>query len=119
MTGGGTYAPRPPTANFFALSFLIDFFSRLLVIENVQFAVQQDIFQKKIFFYPTTTYSRLCNSEHTCMKILFLAGFLTLGVISSEKILRSVGHLKKLCKLFLQALIYLKGAMLIYRLMPP
>ena len=46
------------------------------------------------------------------MKILFLAGFLTLGVIYSEKILGSIGHLQKLCKLFPQALIYLKSAML-------
>ena len=44
---------------------------------------------------------------------------LNVGVIYSEKILVSIGHLQKLCKLFPQTLIYLKGAMLIYRLMPP
>ena len=50
--------------------------------------------------------------EHTCMKILILAGFLTLGVIYSEKYLGSIGHLQKLCQLFPQAYIYLKSAML-------
>ena len=40
---------------------------------------------RKSFFYRTTTYSRLCSSEHTCMKILILAGFLRLGVVYSEK----------------------------------
>ena len=73
----------------------------------------------KHFFCPTTTYSGLCSSDHPYMKILILVGFLGLGEIYSEKNLRSVGHLHKLCKLFPQALIYLKGAMLIYRLMPP
>ena len=74
-------------------------------------------FKKNTFFCPTTTYSRLCSADHTCMKIL--VGFLCPGVIYSEKILGSIGHLQKLCKLFPQALIFLKGAMLIYRLMPP
>ena len=46
------------------------------------------------------------------MKTLILAGFLTLGVIYSEKNLGSIGHLQKLCKLFPQALIYFKSAML-------
>ena len=46
------------------------------------------------------------------MKILIQAGFLRQGVIYSEKISGSVGHLQKLCKLFPQALIYLKSAML-------
>ena len=38
---------------------------------------------------------------------------LGLGVIYLENIFGSVGHLQKVCKLFAQALIYLKGAMLI------
>ena len=46
------------------------------------------------------------------MKILFLPGFLTLGVIYSEKNLVSIGLLQKLCKLFPQGPIYLKSAML-------
>ena len=70
-------------------------------------------FKKKNFFYHTTTYSRVCSSDHTCTKNSFLVGVLGLGVINSEKILGSVGHIQKLCKLFPQALIYLKGAMLI------
>ena len=36
-----------------------------------------------------------------------------------RKVMGSVGHLKKLCKLYPQTVIYLKGVMLIYRLMPP
>ena len=42
------------------------------IIENVQLAVHKEIFQQNT--YPTTTYCRLCSSEHTCMKILFLVG---------------------------------------------
>ena len=82
-----------PLTFFFSLSFLIDFFRGCWkygpfirkIIENVQFAVQIEIFQNNTFFCPTTTYSRLCSADHTCMKILFLPGFLTLGVIYSEK----------------------------------
>ena len=46
------------------------------------------------------------------MEILILAGFLRLGMIYSGKNLGSIGHLQKLCKLFPQALIYLKSAVL-------
>ena len=123
---GGTYGPP---ANFLLpWAFWLIFFSRgcreyapiiRKIIENLKFAVQIEIFQKQHIFCFTSTYSRLCSADHTCMKILFLAGFLNLGVIYSEKNVGSVGHLQKLCKLFPQALIFLKGAMLIYRLMPP
>ena len=41
-------------------------------MEKLQFAVQTEIFRKKLF-YPTTIYSSLCSSECACMKILFLA----------------------------------------------
>ena len=40
----------------------------------------------------TTTYVGLFSSDHPCMKILFLVGLLGLGVIYSEKILRSAGQ---------------------------
>ena len=117
--------PTPPLT-FFALSFLIGFFRACRqfssrsrkIIENLQYAVQIEIFSKNTFFCPTT-YSGLCSSDHPCMKILFLVGFFGLGMIYSENFLMSVGHLQKLCKLFPQAVIYLKGAMLIYMLMPP
>ena len=87
------------------------------IIENLQFAVQVKNLPKNLFC-PTTTYSGLCSSDHTCMKNLFLVGFLGLGVIYSEKIEIRRSH-PKLCKLFPQASIHLKGTMLIYRLMPP
>ena len=116
--GRGTY--------FLALSFLIDFFEhvdnflpvqgKLLRISNLLLRLK---YFPKTLFCPTTIFSGLCSSDHPCMKILFLVGFLGLGVIYSEKFLRSVCHLQKLCKLFPQALIYLKGEMLIYRLMLP
>ena len=54
------------------------------IIENLEFAAQIEIFPK-YFFCPATTYSGLCSSDHTCMKILFLIGFLGLGVICSDK----------------------------------
>ena len=41
------------------------------------------------------------------------------GTLKSLQQLGSEGHLQKLCKLFPQALIYLKGAMLICRLTQP
>ena len=52
------------------------------IIENVQFAVQKEIFRavlkeifpKNTFFYHTTTYSRVCSSDHTCTKNSFLVG---------------------------------------------
>ena len=60
------------------------------------------------------------SSKHTCMQILILAGFLTLGLIyPEEKQLGSISQLQKLCTLFPQALIYLKVTMLIYMLMTP
>ena len=78
---------------FFPLSFSIDFFllcqksasySRE-IIENRKFAVQIEILPKNISFYHTTTYSRVCSSDHTYTKNSFLVGFLGLGVIYSEK----------------------------------
>ena len=88
----------PPPADFlFPLSYSIDFLfcwkhAPIIgeIIENPEFAAQKEIFQKKHFFCPTITYSRLCTADHTYMKILFLAGFLRPGVIYSEKILGSV-----------------------------
>ena len=82
-----------PPLTFFPLSFLIDFFSfcrksasySRKVIENRKFAVQIEIFPKNTFFYHTTTYSRVCSSDHTCTKKSFLVGVLGLGVIYSEK----------------------------------
>ena len=117
----------PPSLTYFCLE-LFDWFV-LEAVGNVIpslgnfwecpiFCSTRDISEKHLF-YPTTTYSRLCSSEHTCMKILILAGLLTPGMIYSENNLGSIGHLQKLCNLFSQTLIYLKGAMLIYRLMPP
>ena len=88
-------------------------------IENWKLAIHIEIFQKYTCFCPTTTFSRLCSADDTCMKILILADFLRPGVIYSEKHLGSIGHLQKLSKLFAQALVYLKSAMLIYRLKPP
>ena len=85
-------------------------------IENLLFRLRSF---KKPFFCPATTYSRLCSADHTCIKILFVEGFLRTGVIYSKKVLESVCHPRKHCKLFPQALIYLKGAMLTCRLMPP
>ena len=55
------------------------------IIENLQFTVQIEISPKKTFFCPTPTYSGLCSSDYPYMKILFLVGFLGLGVIYSEK----------------------------------
>ena len=76
---GGTYGPRYV---FFALSFLVDVVSSLsaicflfkAIIENLQFAVQIEIFPKTLFC-PTNTYSGLCSLDHRCTKILFLVGF--------------------------------------------
>ena len=81
-----------PPLTFFALSFLIDFcracreYAPIIrkIIENWKFAVQIEIFQKNTIFAPTTTYSRLCSADHTCMETLFLAGFFRPGVIYSE-----------------------------------
>ena len=84
----------PPSSRqlFFALSFLIDFFRAYRqfasysrkIIENLQLAVQIEIFPKNTFS-PTSTYSGLCSSDHPCMQILFLVGVLGLGVIYSGK----------------------------------
>ena len=70
----------------FALIFLIDFFEAVGSTASFlgKLSRKEDI-SEKYFLYPTSTYSRLCSSEHTCMKILITAGFLTLGVIYSVK----------------------------------
>ena len=89
--GGGTYAHPPLT--FFCLELFDWFFSSLSAIF---LAFKEKYWESPIccsdwnispkhFFCPTTTYSGLCSSDHTCMKILFLVGFLGLGVIYSEK----------------------------------
>ena len=73
---GGTYAPPP--ANFFPLSFLIDFF----ILSEIGFLFKENYWEPKIccsdwdiskkhFFCPTTTYSGLCSSDYPCMKNLF------------------------------------------------
>ena len=95
MTGGYICPSSSPTLPlpFFALSFLIDFlrgcreYAPIIrkTIENWKFAVQIEILQKNTCFCLTTTYSGLCSSDHTCIKILFLVGFLVLGVIYSGK----------------------------------
>ena len=90
MRGGGAYGPP---ASFFCFGVLIDFVLSLSAIffpfketiENLQFAVQIEIFPQNTFLCPSTTYSGLCRSDHPCMKILFLVGVLGLGVIYSEK----------------------------------
>ena len=82
----------PPPANLFSVELFDCFFSSLLaicffsrkVIENLQFAVQIEIFPKNTFL-PTTTYSGLGSSDHPCMKILFLVGYFGISVIYSEK----------------------------------
>ena len=81
----------PPSLTFFALSFLIAFFhsvgnrlliqGKLLRTEYLLFRLRY--FQKTLFFYHTTTYSRVCSSDHTCTKTSFLVGVLGLGVIYS------------------------------------
>ena len=77
---------------FFVLSLLIDSFeavgNTVPSLGNYRecpiFCSKRDI-SENTFFNPTTPYSGLCSSHHTCMKILFRAGFLGLGVIYSEK----------------------------------
>ena len=58
-------------------------FRILLMIFNKRYFNKR--YFRKTLFFPTTTYSGLCSSHHTCMKILFLAGFLGLCVIYPEK----------------------------------
>ena len=117
----------PLFAHFFLpLSFLIEFFRACRefasysrkIIENLQFAVQIEIFPKNIFLpYNHLLWAlQLRPSMHQNSVPGRVFGSRR-GLL--RKKLRSVGHLQKLCKLFPQALIYLKGAMLIYRLMPP
>ena len=81
----------PPSNFFFALSFFTVFVSRLSAIfllfkenswEHHIFCSDWNISLKN--FVPTSTYSGLCNSDHRCMAIQFLLGFLGLGVIYSE-----------------------------------
>ena len=122
---GGTYT-RPLPLAVFASSFLIDFFEpvgNLLLIQGKLLRISNLLLRLEYFpetrFCPTTTYSGLCSSDHPCKKILFLVGFLGLGVSTQKNCLRFVGQFQKLRKLFPQAYFYLKGAMLIYRLKPP
>ena len=62
-----------PLANFFALSFLIDFFRACRqfasysrkIIENLQFSVQIEIFSKNTFFaQPPPTLSSVAQTTH-------------------------------------------------------
>ena len=72
MTGeGGTYGPLPLT--FFCLELLIDFFQGCWkygpiirkIIENVQLAVQIEIFQKNTFFaLPPPTLGSVVQTTH-------------------------------------------------------
>ena len=62
-------------------------------IKNLQFAVQIEIFPKTLFLPYHHLLWALLN--HTCMKNMFLVGFLGKCVIYSEQNLRSVGHLQK------------------------
>ena len=91
-------------------------------ILNLQFAVQIKVFSKNPFFCPTTTYAGLCISYHIELKYVpgmtfgpghdivnKMVGLLGIGVIYSEKHMRSVGHLRKLCNLFPQTAICLKS----------
>ena len=93
MTRGDTYGP--PANVFLPWAFCLIFseavgnmdqsLGKLSRLSNLLFNKR---YSRKAFSNPHTTYSWLCSSEHTCMKILFLAGFLTLlvGVIYSLKI---------------------------------
>ena len=79
---GGTYGTHPLTFMlWFFLIYLflgmwaICFLFKKTIIENFQFAVQIEI-----VFCRTSTFSGSCSSDHQCMKIVFLVGFLGLGV---------------------------------------
>ena len=74
--GRGTYICPPSPANVFILAFwLIGFEAVRNTVRSLGKLSRMSnlLFQKKYFrktlFYPTTAYSRLCNSEHTCMKV--------------------------------------------------
>ena len=63
----------PPPLTFFALSFLIDFFQACRqfaiysrkIIENLQFAVQIEIFSKNTFFaLPPPTLGSVAQTTH-------------------------------------------------------
>ena len=95
---------RPQLANVFCLSVLIDFFEvvgttlaslgKLSRMSN--FLFKKRCFRKTLFCH-TTTYSRLCSSEYTCMKNLILAVFFDPGRDLLRNKLGSIGHLQKLC----------------------
>ena len=78
-------------ADFFFLELFDWIFSRLLetgsifrkTIENVQFAVQQEIFQKNTFSLPPPTLGSVAQSTHAWNSDP--SRFLTLSVIYSEK----------------------------------
>ena len=84
-----------PSLTCFAWSFLVDLFfehvGNLLPVQGKLLRISKLLLRLKKFpktlFYPTTTYSGVCSSDHTCKKILFLEELLGLGVIYSEKIL--------------------------------
>ena len=72
----------PPSQIFFALSFLLDFsetvrntFPSLGKLSRMNTLLFKKIHFRKPLFYPTTTYSWLCSSEHTYMKNLIATGF--------------------------------------------
>ena len=62
----GTYGTHPP-ADSFAVNRLVDFVPGLSeicrrIVENVQFPVEKEILEKRVF-QPATTNLRLCNPE--------------------------------------------------------
>ena len=59
------------------------------------------------------SYTSLINTS--CVSMFYIGGLVYVRSCTNG----TVGHLQKLCKLLPHALIYLKGAMLIYRPRPP
>ena len=111
----GGYVCPLPSANY----FLLWVFRLIFFRTSRQFSVQIEIFRKNTFFCPTTTFSWLCSSDDPCMENMFLVGFFWSRrdlLVKEFGVRRSS---QKLRKLFPQAFIYLRSAMLIYRLKTP
>ena len=79
--------------------FIFEPVGNMLFIQGNIFRISELLFRLKYFpkklFFPTTTFAGLCSSDHLCMKILFLVGILSKGVIYLQTISASLKLFEK------------------------